>query len=79
MICLTAHCVTFRFKRQRHHFLFKIISHQKQKVNTNAKKRRKGIMKYRKERNWIKHKLRSENLTQEQLLHTVGIFSNKKK
>lgn len=36
-------------------------------------------MKYNKERAWIKKKLRQENLTQGELLQTVGMFSNKKK
>ena len=34
---------------------------------------------YNKERVWIKKKLRSEGITQDQLLFTVGCFSNKKK
>ena len=37
------------------------------------------IINYNKERAWIKKKLRSEGLTQDQLLFTVGCFSNKKK
>ena len=36
-------------------------------------------MKYNKERAWIKKKLRQEHLTQNELLNTVGIFSNMKK
>ena len=36
-------------------------------------------MKYSKERVWIKKKLWQENLTQSELLTTVGMFSNKKK
>ena len=36
-------------------------------------------MKYQKERAWIKKKLWQENLTQSELLTTVGMFSNKQK
>ena len=56
------------------------LYHSKNKKSIEKRKiaERKN-MKYRKERNWIKRKLRTEKLTQEQLLHTVGIFSNKKK
>ena len=36
-------------------------------------------MKYSKERAWIRKKLYRENISQKELLHTVGMFSNKKK
>lgn len=36
-------------------------------------------MKYSKERAWIKKKLYRENVSQKELLNTVGMFSNKKR
>jgi hypothetical protein len=36
-------------------------------------------MKYKKERTWIRKKLYRENVSQKELLHTVGMFSNKNK
>ena len=36
-------------------------------------------MKYSKERAWIKKKLYRENISQNELFRTVGMFSNKKR
>ena len=36
-------------------------------------------MKYSKERAWIKKKLYRENISQNELFNTVGMFSNKKR